>query len=383
MRMRPSRALAVALAGALVLAACADAPDEEVVDEEPEEEVDEEPEEEVDEDEEAVEEDEPEDEPAEETDFLACQITDTGGVDDRSFNQTVWEGFQQAEEELGVEIAVLESESEADFDPNIRAFIDRGCDLIVTVGFLLGDATAEAAEANPDQLFAIVDFAFEDETYDNVREIVFETDEAGFLAGYVAAGTTESGIIGTYGGINIPTVSIFMDGYLAGAEYYNEEHGTDVAVEGWDGDDGLFTGDFESQDEGRRVTDSLLEGGADVIMPVAGPVGLGTATAIEDFGEGLMIWVDTDGYVSAPEFSDLMLTSVLKRMDVASFTVIEEVINDEFEGGLFVGTLENEGVGIADFHDHEDTVPDEVRDAIDELRQGIIDGEISVDPADY
>ncbi len=380
MRMRPSRALAVALAGALVLAACADAPDEEVVDEEPEEEVEEEPEEEVDED--AVEEDEPEEE-VEEADFLACQITDTGGVDDRSFNQTVWEGFQQAEEELGIEIAVLESESEADFDPNIRAFIDRGCDLIVTVGFLLGDATAEAAEANPDQLFAIVDFAFEDETYDNVREILFETDEAGFLAGYVAAGTSESGIIGTYGGINIPTVSIFMDGYLAGAEYYNEEHGADVVVEGWDGQDGLFTGDFESQDEGRRVTDSLLEQGADVIMPVAGPVGLGTATALEDFGEGLMIWVDTDGYVSAPEFGDLMLTSVLKRMDVASFTVIEEVINDEFEGGLFLGDLENEGVGIAPFHDHEDTVPDEVKDAIDDLRQGIIDGEISVDPADY
>ena len=374
MRIRTRRALAVALAGALVLAACAEAPEEEEVDTEPEEEVEEEEEEEV-------EEEEPE-EAADPVDFLACQITDTGGVDDRSFNQTVWEGFQRAEEELGIEIAVLESESEADFDPNIRAFIDRGCDLIVTVGFLLGDATEEAAIANPDQLFAIVDFAYED-TYDNLREILFETDEAGFLAGYVAAGTTETGVIGTYGGINIPTVSIFMDGYLAGAEYYNQEHGTDVVVEGWDGEDGLFTGDFESQDEGRRVTDSLLEQDADIIMPVAGPVGLGTATALEDFGEGLMIWVDTDGYVSVPQFSDLMLTSVEKRMDVATFAVIEEALEDRFEGGLFLGTLDNEGVDIAPFHDNEDVVPQEVKDALPELREGIIAGEISVDPADY
>ncbi len=391
MMTTPRRALALATAGALALAACGEAPDEEPTDEVEETEdaeVDDEPDEDADDaDAEDPDADDADDEADDEVaadaeDFQACQITDTGGVDDRSFNQTVWEGFQQAEEELGIEIAVLESESEADFDPNIRAFIDRGCDLIVTVGFLLGEATEQAAQENPEQLFAIVDFAFED-TYDNVREIVFETDEAGFLAGYVSAGTTETGTIGTYGGINIPTVSIFMDGYLAGAEYYNDEHGTDVAVEGWDGNDGLFTGDFESQDEGRRVTDSLLEGGADIIMPVAGPVGLGSATAIEDFGEGLLIWVDTDGYVSAPEFSDLMLTSVLKRMDVASFTVIEEVMNDEFEGGIFAGDLENEGVGIADFHDHEDTVPDEVKDALDDLEQGIIDGEISVDPADY
>lgn len=378
--MRIKRPLiALSLASALVLAACGEAPEEETPEPAPAEE----PADETDETDDDAAAEEPTDEPTEEAaDFLACQITDTGGVDDRSFNQTVWEGFQQAEAELGVEIAVLESESEADFDPNIRAFMDRGCDLIVTVGFLLGDATEEAAQANPDQLFAIVDYAYED-TYDNLREIVFETDEAGFLAGYVAAGTTESGTVGTYGGINIPTVSIFMDGYLAGVEYYNQEHGTAVEVEGWDGNDGLFTGDFESQDEGRRVTDSLLEQGADIIMPVAGPVGLGTATALEDFGDGLMIWVDTDGYISVPQFSDLMLTSVMKRMDVATFDVVQEALEDRFTGGLYLGTLDNEGVGIAPFHDHEGTVPDEVKDALDDLRAGIIAGEISVDPADY
>ncbi len=372
MRRTSRRAIAIALAGALALAACGEAPEDdapEAVDE-PADDTDE------------PDTDEPADEPADAVDFRACQITDTGGVDDRSFNQTVWEGFERAEAELGVEIAVLESQSEADFEPNIESFIDQDCDLIVTVGFLLGEATEAAAQANPDQLFAIVDFAYED-TYDNLSEIVFDTDQAAFLAGYVSAGTTETGIVGTYGGINIPTVSIFMDGYLAGVEYYNQEHGTDVVVEGWDGEDGLFTGNFESQDDGRNVTDSLLQEGADIVMPVAGAVGLGTATALEDFGEGLMIWVDTDGFVSVPQYSSLMLTSVMKRMDNAAFDTVQAAVEGRFEGGLFVGTLENEGVGIAPFHDHEDTVPDEVKDRLQELREGIMAGEISVDPADY
>src|SRR5262245_32336017 len=185
----------------------------------------------------------------ESADFLACQVTDTGGVDDRSFNQTVNDGLGRAADELGVEEDVLESESEADYDPNIQSFLDAGCDLIVTVGFLLGDATAAAAEANPDQNFAIVDFDFfdldagEDVSFDNVRELTFATDEAAFLAGYVAAAMTETGTIGTYGGINIPTVTIFMDGLSAGIDFYNEENGTDVQLVGWDAaaQDGLFT----------------------------------------------------------------------------------------------------------------------------------------------
>jgi basic membrane protein A and related proteins len=315
-------------------------------------------------------------------DFRGCLVTDAGGVDDRSFNETAYNGLQQAEQELGIETAVLESQSEADFEPNLEAFLAQDCDLIVTVGFALGEATEEAAIANPDQLFAIVDYAYED-TYDNLRELTFATNEAAFLAGYVAAGTTETGTIGTYGGINFPTVSIFMDGFLAGAEHYNQEEGADVSVEGWDGEEGLFTGNFDSQDDGRNVTDSLLQTGADIVMPVAGPVGLGTGTAIQDFGQGLMVWVDTDGYESVPQFSDLMLTSVMKNMDVAVFDSLQMALDGSWEGGAYVGTLENDGVGIAPFHDNEDRVPQEVRDQIEEIRQGIIDGEISVDSADY
>jgi basic membrane protein A len=325
-----------------------------------------------------------------ESDFTACQVTDTGGVDDRSFNQTAFAGLEEAGTELGFEADVLESQSEADFEGHIQTFIDQGCDLIVTVGFLLGDATAAAAEENPDQEFAIVDFDFfdteaeEDITYDNVRELTFATDEAAFLAGYVAAATTETGTVGTYGGINIPTVTIFMDGFQAGIEYYNEESGEDVQLAGWDSadpDGGLFTGDFENQSLGRDATEQLIDQGADIIMPVAGPVGQGSIEAIEaGGGDERLIWVDTDGCEQLPDSCGLFLTSVMKNMDVAVRDTTLAAANDEFEGGLYTGTLENDGVAIAPFHENEDRVPAEVADAVDELREQIIAGELETTP---
>ncbi|MDD9371328.1 MAG: BMP family ABC transporter substrate-binding protein, partial [Acidimicrobiales bacterium] len=305
-------------------------------------------------------------------DFTACQVTDTGGVDDASFNQTAYKGIEDAGEELDFEADYLESQTEADFVPNIDALIDQGCNLIVTVGFLLGDATAEAAEANPDQLFAIVDNdlfdteAEADRNFDNVAELVFDTDQAAFLAGYVAAAMSETGTVGTYGGINIPTVTIFMQGFQLGVEQYNADNGTDVALIGWDNanpDGGLFTGDFEDEAKGRATTQSLLDQGADIIMPVAGPVGLGSIAAIEAAdSDAKLIWVDTDGCVSVEESCDLFLTSVMKNMDVAVYDVALAAANDEFEGGTNLGTLANDGVGIAPFHDFEDEVPQEVKD---------------------
>jgi len=310
--------------------------------------------------------------------FKACQITDTGGIDDRSFNQTVWDGFLRAEDELGVEVKDLESTSESDYDPNIQAFIDEGCDVIVTVGFLLGDATEAFAIANPDQAFGIIDYAYE-ASYDNLLGMVFDTDQAGFLAGYVAAGMTETGIVGTWGGINIPPVSIFMDGYLAGVNYYNSVKGTSVQVIGWDGSDGVFTGSFDSQDLGNSVTAEMLQNGADIVMPVAGPAGLGTATAIEDFGSGKMIWVDTDGYFST-SFGSIILTSVEKKMDNSTFDLVASVVDGTFAGGIYVGTLDNDGVGISPFHDFDGEVPADLKAELDELRAQIIAGSLSTRP---
>jgi basic membrane protein A len=316
-------------------------------------------------------------------------VTDTGGVDDRSFNQTVNEGLEAAADEIGFEPSVLESTSEADYAPNIQASMDNGCTLVITVGFLLGDATAAAAEENPDQEFAIVDFdfadpdTFEDITYDNVRELTFDTDQAAFLAGYVAAATSESGVVGTYGGLNIPTVTIFMNGMAAGIDYYNQENGTDVQLVGWDAaaQEGLFTGDFSDQTKGRQTTEQLLDQGADIIMPVAGPVGLGSIEAIRaGGGTERLIWVDTDGCISLPDDCDLFLTSVQKKMDNAVHDTVVAAAAGDFEGGLYVGTLENDGVGLAPFHDFEDSVPAEVQDQIAALTEQIISGEIETSP---
>ena len=149
-----------------------------------------------------------------------CEVTDTGGVDDRSFNQLAFEGAEAAEERFGWEPRVIESVSATDFEPNIASFVDQGdCNLIVTVGFLLGDATAAAAEANPDQEFAIVDFAY-DPAIDNVQGLVFVIDQAAFLAGYIAADQTQTGVVGTFGGVNIPPVTDFMEGFAQGVAYY-------------------------------------------------------------------------------------------------------------------------------------------------------------------
>jgi basic membrane protein A and related proteins len=372
-----TRAAALALAGALALSACGEAPEEDTAAPADGEEADGEAA-----DGEATEGEETDGETADGSDFKACMITDQGGVDDGSFNETSYNGLLRAEEELGIEVQVLESSSETDFEPNMQTFIQQGdCDLIVPVGFLLEEVTFQAAEANTEQNFAIVDVANPDGV-DNILGLTFNTSEAAFLAGYAAAATSETGTLGTYGGINIPTVTIFMDGFLAGTEYYNEESGEDVQVIGWDGSDGQFTGNFDNLDDGRRITESLLDNGADTILPVAGPVGGGSAAAIQDRGEGRLIWVDTDGYEST-DFGDLMFTSVEKQMDVAVFDAVQGAIDGTFEGGEYVGTLENEGVDISPFHDFEGEVPEDVTSALEEIRQGIIDGEISVDPADY
>jgi basic membrane protein A len=306
-------------------------------------------------------------------------VSDTGGIDDKSFNQTAWNGLVRAEEELGIEVKFLESQQQTDYQRNLNAFIEDGCSLIITVGFLLGEDTAVAAEANPDFNFGIVDFAY-DPAYENVVGMVYDIDQAAFLAGYVAADATETGIVGTFGGINIPTVTIFMNGFALGVDYYNEQNGTDVQVLGWDVEtqEGLFTGNFESTDDGRSFGESLLDEGADIIMPVAGQVGLGTAQAIVDRGEGWLIGVDNDWRLTAEEYADIILLSIMKRIDNSVFEVTEMALNGEFEGGLFVGNLENGGVGLTDVA--EGAVSDEVLEALPELEAMIIAGEIVTFP---
>lgn len=312
--------------------------------------------------------------------FKACQVTDTGGIDDKGFNETAWKGALLAEEILGAEIKFLESQAETDYQPNIGSFIDEGCDVIVTVGFLLGDATATAAAANPDVDFTIVDFAY-DPTIDNVLGQVFATQEAAFLAGYLAAGMSETGVVGTFGGINIPPVTVFMDGFVWGVEWYNSARGADVQVLGWDPDsqEGLFTNNFESLDDGRTFAQNLFDENADIVMPVAGPVGLGSAALADELGTDQLkiIGVDADQFFTDPAKSHVYLTSVLKRMDATVFEAIELSQSGNFVGGVVVGTLSNDGVGLAPFHDFDDAVPARLKDEIVALQNGIINGSLT------
>jgi basic membrane protein A and related proteins len=312
---------------------------------------------------------------------LICQVTDTGGIDDKSFNATAWKGVTDSMAQLGVDGKYLESQQQTDYEKNINAFIEEGCDLIVTVGFLLGDATAAGAAANPDVKFTIVDYAY-DPTIPNVVGQVFNTQEAGFLAGYVAAGMTKTGKVGTFGGIQIPPVTVFMDGYALGVDYYNAQKGTAVEVLGWDpaAQTGLFTGNFESTDDGRRMGETLMDEGADIIMPVAGPVGLGTAAAAQERGNAYIIGVDSDWFLTAPEYAPIILTSVLKNMDVTTMNVVKTVLDGTYAGGVTVGTLENGGVGLADFHDMASMVPAELQAELQDVAAKIIAGEIKASP---
>jgi basic membrane protein A len=314
-----------------------------------------------------------------------CEVSDSGGFDDKSFNQTAHKGVEEAQTDLGITAKFLESNSDADYTPNIQACLQQNSDMIVTVGFLLGDATQKAAVANPDTNFAIVDFAY-DPPVPNIQGLTFQTDQAAFLAGYLAAGMSKSGKIGTFGGLNISTVTIFMNGLAAGILKYNQDNGTSVQLLGWDPvkQDGTFTGDFSNKDNGKRVAEDLISEGADIILPVAGPVGLGAAAAAQDAGGVQLLWVDSDGCVSAAEFCSLFLTSIEKHIDVAVHAAIQAVVDGSFKGGSnYSGTLSNDGVGLAPFHDFDSAVPSDLKSKLDELKQGIIDGSISVDPKDY
>jgi basic membrane protein A and related proteins len=314
----------------------------------------------------------------------ACEVTDVGGVDDKGFNQKAYKGVTDAADQLGVEASVLESQAETDYATNIQSFIDQGCNIIITVGFLLGDATMEAANANPDVPFTIVDYAYAegDIANNNVLGQVFNTDEAAFLAGYLAAGMSKTGKVGTFGGINIPPVTIFMDGFYYGVQQYNSDNGTDVKVIGWDPakQKGLFTENFESLDDGRTFAQNLVDEGADIVMPVAGPVGLGSAALASELGTDklMIIGVDSDQFESDTANSGVYLTSVLKNMDVTTFNAIQSVVDGTFEGGVTVGTLENGGVGLAPYHDMDASVPQELKDQIETIKAGIIDGSVSV-----
>lgn len=319
-------------------------------------------------------------------DFLPCVVSDSAGFDDHSFNESALRGMTDAADELEVEFKKVESGSEDDFAPNVDAQVNEGCDLVVTVGFLLHDVTLGAAAANTDVDFAIVDDGLDEDgngepDVTNGKPILFDTAQAALLAGYAAAAYSKTGVVGTFGGAQIPPVTLFMDGFVDGVAYFNEHNDGDVRVVGWDKDsqNGAFTGGFTAGVEAKTTAQGLLDQDADVLLPVGGPIYQSAAEAIRDQGgDTALIGVDADVYETDSAVKDLLLTSIMKGVDAGVHDVVVAASQGEFDSTPFVGTLENDGVGIAPFHDFETKVPSTLQDELDNLEAAIIAGEVEV-----
>jgi basic membrane protein A and related proteins len=320
--------------------------------------------------------------------FLGCMVTDTGGINDKSFNQSAWQGMQEAAAaNPNITVKYLQSTTQSDYTPNINTFLSDKCGIIVTVGFLMAAATETAAKANPSQDFAIVDCSYASECLSgpkesNIDQMVFNTVQDGFLGGYLAAGMSKTGKVGTFGGEDFGTVTIYMDGYWDGVQYYNKQHHTSVQVLGWDEQTqkGEFTGDFTNETKGETVTQTFISEGADVIFPVAGNVGLGAAKAVQDAdnsgGHVNMLWVDTDGCVSAAQYCKYMISSVTKGIQSAVKTAVQSAAGGSFKGGTYIGTLANGGAVLSPFHDFSSTVPAALQSELTTLEAGIENGTI-------
>jgi basic membrane protein A len=327
--------------------------------------------------------------------YKACVAFDTGGLGDKGFNDLAQKGLADAKA-AGYDTAEAEAQGATDYAANIQRLIDQGCKSIITVGFLQSEATAAAAVANPTVAFAQVDTAWNTAGPDfipgnaddtpipaNFTGLDYQIDQAAMLAGYLAAGFSESGKIGTYGGQQFPGVTRFMDGMYAGIAYYNEKKSpaTDVTLLGWDGDKtGTFVGGdnpWNDPAKGEQLAGTLIDQGVDVVHPVAGATGNGSIKKMMD--EGLWaIGVDTDQALSLPQYAAAILTSAQKAIDVSVLDTIKKNAAGDLGGEDYSGTLANNGVLLSPYHDLDDDIPAELKTEIDALKAEIIAGTIKV-----
>ena len=318
--------------------------------------------------------------------FKACEVTDTGGINDRSFNASAYAGLKVAAKAVpGLTYTYESSTSTSDYAPNISDFINENCGIIVTVGYDMASATQSAAKAHPSQKFAIVDYTYSP-AIKNIDALLYETNQDAFMGGYLAAAMSKTGKVGTFGGQDIPTVTIYMSGWVAGVRYYDKVNHADVQVLGWNPEKntGLFTNDFTNQALGKTDAQTLMAEGADIIFPVAGAVGLGAAAAVKQAGAGhYMEWVDTDGCVSAPQYCSLFITSVTKGITTSVANAVESAAKGKFKGGNYVGDLANGGVALSPFHDFNSKIPAKVKSELNTIKHEIIAGKLSVNPSAY
>jgi basic membrane protein A len=293
------------------------------------------------------------------SEFKIGLVTDVGGVNDGSFNQSAWEGLQLAAEDFGVEANYLESATDADYIPNIETFVDEEYDLIISVGYMLADATREAAEANPDVKFAIIDDSSIE--LDNVSCLMFKQEQASYLVGYVAGLMTETDNVGIVLGMATETMHQFGYGYTAGVLDANP----DATVQQFNANS------FSDSATGKADAKTAITNGADIVFHAAGATGLGVIEACQEDGV-YAIGVDSDQSSIAP---DTVITSAMKRVDNAVYDAVEELINGELVSGVKTYDLSIGGVDIAPT---QDLLPDDVIAAVEEVKEKIISGEVVV-----
>lgn len=305
-------------------------------------------------------------------------VTDLGKVNDGTFNEFAYKGADRAAKELGLEFKYIETQAQADYEKNIQTFVDEKYDVIITVGFLIQDATKAAAAANPDITFIGVDQSYEEgKVTDNLVGVVFREDQAGFLAGALAAMISESGTIGVVGGQEIPPVKKFRNGFDNGAKYVRP----DINLLG------VYLPTFTDPALGASTAEQMVGEGADVLFGAGGPTGSGGIKAAAEKGV-YVIGVDQDEYNTtfaggSTPGADKIVTSAIKRVDNAVYDQIKKIVEGSFKGnGVATYEASNEGVGYADFHDAAAAVPDAVKAKLEEILAALADGSLTtgVDP---
>jgi basic membrane protein A len=297
-----------------------------------------------------------------------AMVTDEGGVNDQSFNQSAWEGLQQAEKDLGVKVSYQESKQDADYAPNFETLLDASNNMIWGVGYKLADATLAAAKANPEIKYGIVDFDYGDETPDNVVGVVFKAEQPSFLVGYIAAKMTETNKLGFVGGIPGDVIWGFDYGYQAGVQYAAKELGKEITVLS------QYADSFSDAAKGKSIASNMYQQGMDIVFHAAGGVGDGVIEAAKE-QDKKVIGVDRDQNYLAP---DHVITSAMKRVDVGIYNVVKDLKDGKFAGGTTVkyGLEDNGAVDIAPTSNKH--VPQEILDRVEELKKDIIDGKIVV-----
>lgn len=332
---------------------------------------------------------------------VACVAFDTGGIGDKGFNDLAKKGLDDAGA-AGFKTFFSEAQGATDYANNIQTLVDKGCTAIVTVGFLQTQATIDAAAKNATVAFAQVDTSWgcgpdfkcgtaDDTEPANYTGLDYQVDQASMLAGYLAAGWTKSGKIGTYGGLAFPGVTRFMDGLYAGIQWHNEHKKTTVTLIGWDGSQedpvaagGAFVGGSGGNDtwgdpaKGEQLAKTLLDQGVDIVHPVAGATGNGSIKAMQEAGKWA-IGVDTDQYnsIGAPS-NKALLTSAQKAIDVSVLNFFNQVEGGYLGGKDYSGTIANGGVLLAPFHDYDSQIPADMKADLDDLKAKLSDGTLSV-----